>query len=82
MTENKRSVRKATTTRRHFAAEVAAAAAAFTIVPRHVLGGKAGPAPSEKLNLGSIGVGGMQGGNDVGSVSSENIYAPVITHAA
>ncbi len=73
-------MRKATTTRRQFVAEVAAAA--FTIVPRHVLGGKAGPAPSEKLNLGSIGVGGMQGGNDVGSVSSENIYAPVITHAA
>src|SRR5208282_3151652 len=52
-----------------------ATAAAMMIVPRHVLGGKAGPAPSEKLNLGSIGVGGMQGGNDVGSVSSENIYA-------
>ncbi len=82
MTENKRSVRKATTTRRQFVAEVAAAAAAFTIVPRHVLGGKAGPAPSEKLNLDSIGVGGMQGGNDVGSASSQNIYAPVITHAA
>jgi predicted dehydrogenase len=53
----------------------AAAAAAFTIVPRHVLGGAAGPAPSEKLNLGSVGVGGMQGLGDVGSVSSENIYA-------
>jgi predicted dehydrogenase len=53
----------------------AAAAAAFMIVPRHVLGGEAGPAPSEKLNLGSIGVGGMQGFNDVRSVSSQNIYA-------
>jgi len=53
----------------------AAAAATFMIVPRHVLGGTAGPAPSEKLNLACIGVGGMQGGSDVNSVSSENIYA-------
>ncbi len=73
MTEQKKSVKKTTVTRRQFV--VGAAAAAFMIVPRHVLGGKAGPAPSEKLNLGSIGVGGMQGVNDVGSVSSENIYA-------
>ena len=73
MIEAKKSVKKTTMTRRQFVA--GAAAAALMIVPRHVLGGKAGPAPSEKLNLGSIGVGGMQGGNDVGSVSSENIYA-------
>ena len=73
MKQEKQSVKKTTTTRRQFVA--GATVAALTIVPRHVLGGKAGPAPSEKLNLGSIGVGGMQGGNDVGSVSSENIYA-------
>ncbi len=79
MKTQKTSVKKTTTTRRQFVA--GAAAAAFMIVPRHVLGagysrsGSAGPAPSEKLNLGSIGVGGMQGGNDVGSVASENIYA-------
>jgi predicted dehydrogenase len=74
MLEPKNSTKKTTGTRREFMAG-AAAAAACMIVPRHVLGGKAGPAPSEKLNLGSIGVGGMQGGSDVGSVSSENIYA-------
>ncbi|MGA2618145.1 MAG: Gfo/Idh/MocA family oxidoreductase [Thermoguttaceae bacterium] len=73
MIEQKKNVKKTTTTRRQFV--VGATAAAFMIVPRHVLGGKAGSAPSEKLNLGSIGVGGMQGANDVGSVSSENIYA-------
>jgi predicted dehydrogenase len=73
MIEQKKSVKRTTTTRRQFV--VGATAAALMIVPRHVLGGKAGPAPSEKLNLGSIGVGGMQGANDVGSVSSENIYA-------
>ncbi len=53
----------------------AAAAAAFTIVPRHVLAASGQPAPSDKLNLGCIGCGGMQGGADVRSVSSENIYA-------
>jgi len=37
----------------------AAAAAAFTIVPRHVLGGQAGPAPSEKINIAGVGIGGV-----------------------
>ena len=31
--------------------------------------------PSEKMNVACIGVGGMQGGSDVGGVSGENIYA-------
>src|ERR1044071_1108896 len=54
----------------------ATATAAFTIVAPHVLGGAAGPAPSEKANLGSIGVGGMQGFNDVRNVGkTDNIYA-------
>ncbi|MGE5297194.1 MAG: gfo/Idh/MocA family oxidoreductase, partial [Solirubrobacterales bacterium] len=61
-------------TRRDFLG-TAAACAAFTIVPRHVLAGSGQPAPSDKLNLGCVGVGGMQGGSDVNSVSSENIYA-------
>ncbi len=52
----------------------AAAAAAFTIVPRHVLGGPGRAAPSEKLNIAGIGVGG-QGGSDLRAVSSENIVA-------
>ena len=37
----------------------AAAAAAFTIVPRHVLGGPRFVAPSEKVNIGVIGAGGQ-----------------------
>jgi len=49
-------------------------AAAFTIVPQHVLGGPGRAAPSEKLNIAGIGVGG-QGGGDLGNVSSENIVA-------
>lgn len=36
-----------------------AAASAFTIVPRHVLGGAGFTAPSDKLNIAGIGVGGM-----------------------
>ena len=71
--ENKR-IRETTVTRRQVLGS-ATAAATFIIVPRHVLGGEAGPAPSDKLNLGSVGVGGMQGAGDVGSVSSQNIYA-------
>ena len=53
---------------------VAAATAGFAVVPRHVLGGRGRPAPSEKLNVACIGVGGM-GGSDVGQMSGENIIA-------
>jgi predicted dehydrogenase len=60
-------------TRRQFLGS-AAAAAAFTIVPRHVLGGAGTIPPSEKLNIACIGIGGM-GASDVGQVSTENIVA-------
>jgi predicted dehydrogenase len=60
--------------RRDFVGSVASASAAFTIVPRHVLGGPGYTAPSDKLNIACIGVGGM-GENDVKGVSSQNIYA-------
>ncbi len=52
----------------------AAVAAAFTFVPRHVLGGRRFISPSGKLNVACIGVGGM-GGSDVSQVSTENIVA-------
>jgi len=42
----------------------AAAAAAFTVVPRHVLGGTGNAPPSERLNIAGVGVGGM-GQNNV-----------------
>jgi len=61
--------------RRQFMTAGAAAAAAFTIVPRHVLGGEGQTPPSSKLNVAGIGVGGM-GSGDIRSVaSSENIVA-------
>ncbi|MBL7154836.1 MAG: Gfo/Idh/MocA family oxidoreductase [Phycisphaerae bacterium] len=52
----------------------AAATAAFTIVPRHVLGGRGQTAPSEKLNIASVGAGGRASG-DIDAVSSQNIVA-------
>ena len=59
--------------RRKFMGDVAAGMS-FTIVPRHVLG-RGFTAPSDKLNIACIGVGGM-GANDVRGVGkTENIYA-------
>jgi len=60
-------------TRRQFVG-TGAAFAALSIVPRHVVAQSGQAAPSDKLNIGSVGVGGMQGAGDVGGVSSENIY--------
>jgi predicted dehydrogenase len=45
--------------RRDFIGGATAAAMAFTIVPRHVLGGPAYIPPSEKLNVAGVGIGGM-----------------------
>jgi predicted dehydrogenase len=50
---------KQTATRRQFIATTSAAAAAFTIVPRHVLGGQRFVAPSDKVNVAIIGAGGQ-----------------------
>jgi predicted dehydrogenase len=48
----------ATISRRRFVQQTAAVAA-FTIVPRRVLGGQASPAPSEKINIAGVGIGGV-----------------------
>lgn len=60
--------------RRRFMSEAAAASAAFTIVPRHVLGGPGYKRPSDTLNIGIIGAGGRGSANRRGA-SSENIVA-------
>ena len=52
----------------------AAAVAAFTIVPRHVLGGAGYVPPSEKLNIAGIGIGG-RGEGDLDECRSENVVA-------
>ncbi len=60
--------------RRKFISTGAAATAAFTIVPRHVLGGKGIVPPSDKLNIAAIGAGG-KGHSDIKAASTENIVA-------
>ena len=52
----------------------AAAAFAFTFVPKHVLGGEESASANNKLNIAGIGVGG-RGSADIRGVSSENIVA-------
>ena len=61
--------------RRNFVINTAAAVAAFTIVPRHVLGGPGYQAPSDTLNIAGIGVGGMGRNNVRSCAQTENIYA-------
>lgn len=51
-----------------------AVASAFMLVPRHVLGGPAYVAPSDKINIAAVGVGG-KGRSDIRAVAHENIYA-------
>lgn len=62
--------------RKRFLGQAAVAGAGFMIVPRHVLGGKGYTAPSDKLNIASIGIGGM-GRNNTRNLAElgENIYA-------
>ncbi|MFC1652668.1 Gfo/Idh/MocA family protein [Planctomycetota bacterium] len=60
-------------TRRTFLAK-SVAVSAFTIVPRHVLGGPGQVAPSEKLNIAGVGVGG-KGFSDLESVQA---YANIV----
>jgi predicted dehydrogenase len=77
MTTNQR------TNRRRFLAGTAAATA-FTVVPRHVLGQPGQPSANNKLNIAGVGVGGM-GSGDVRRVPTENIVAicdPDAGHAA
>src|SRR6187399_219718 len=59
--------------RRTFVSKVAATGAGIAIVPRHVLG-RGFTAPSDKLNIAAVGVGG-QGRSDLINLASENIVA-------
>lgn len=64
---------KPAATRRKFIVDSAAAAAAFSILPRHVFGRGFVP-PSDTLNIASVGIGGMGRGNLI-NVASQNIVA-------
>src|SRR5438105_11115909 len=52
-----RDPKRPTVSRREFLGAAGATAAAFTIVPRHVLGGPGQIPPSAKINVAFIGVG-------------------------
>src|SRR3954471_11836465 len=60
--------------RRDFMRGAAAAAAAFTIVPRSVLGGSRHIAPSDRVNIATVGCGGM-GRQNLAALSSQNLVA-------
>jgi len=62
---------KRTLSRRTFLGGVGATAAAFTIVPRHVLGAGGGTPPSETLNIAFVGVGG-RGRDNLKETSDED----------
>ncbi|NQW05306.1 MAG: Gfo/Idh/MocA family oxidoreductase [Acidobacteria bacterium] len=60
-------------TRRDFVQQAFAGGAAFSIVPRHVLG-RGYQAPSDVLNIAIVGVGGM-GSSNTAAVMSQNVVA-------
>ena len=62
-----------TVSRRHFVTTAAGAAAALTIVPRHVLG-RGFQAPSDLVNVAAVGIHGM-GAVNTRAVMSQNIVA-------
>jgi predicted dehydrogenase len=64
-----------TLSRRKFVGQAGVATAAFTIVPRNVLGGKGYQAPSDIVNVAGIGVG-AQGGGDIQQVCTPDV--PVV----
>src|SRR6266850_6263296 len=68
---------KSHSTRRDFLATGVAAALSFDMVPRRVIGGQVQTSPSDKLNIGCIGIGGQGGGvtRDLASFSNANIAA-------
>jgi len=62
-------------TRRGFIGTSAAAVAGFTIIPRHAVSGLGHRAPSDKLNISCVGIGGMGRSNLVNVAKTENIVA-------
>lgn len=65
---------KNTMSRRNFIGNVTTAAAGFTIVPSYVVSGLGHIAPSDKLNIAGIGIGGM-GHSNLNNLKSQNIVA-------
>ena len=59
--------------RRKFITNVSLATAGITILPSHVIGGLGHLAPSDRLNIAGIGVGGV-GGTNINNCSSQNSF--------
>jgi len=70
--ENLNSKDRKNLTRRNFLGTTAAAAAAFTVIPRSVMGGKGYTAPSDMINVAGIGVG-SQGGGDIQQIATPDV---------
>ncbi len=70
------SIMKNKVSRRTFIGTTATAAAAFTVIPNHAMGSALGhKAPSDKLNVAAVGIGGMGASNLRGLRDEENIVA-------
>ena len=63
MNEKTKSQKGKSLSRRNFIGTFGAATAVFTVIPRHVLGGRGYSAPSDMLNIAGIGVGGRGASN-------------------
>ena len=74
MEKNKKSKGATPFSRRTFIATTATAAAGLTIVPSKVVSGLGYTAPSDKLNIAGVGIGG-RGGGVIKELKSENIVA-------
>jgi predicted dehydrogenase len=72
MYEKLKSQTKKGLSRRSFVGKVSTAAAAFTIIPRHALGGTGYSAPSDMLNIAAIGAGG-RGLSNIRAISDPDV---------
>jgi predicted dehydrogenase len=70
--QSKRNLKGNNLSRRNFLGTATAAAAAFTIIPRHVMGGKGYTAPSDTVNVAGIGIG-SQGGGDIQQIATPDV---------
>jgi len=74
MKKTEKSVTGQKVSRRKFVATSAAAAAGLTILPSGIISAKGRTAPSDKLNIAGIGIGGV-GNSNINRVNSQNIVA-------
>ena len=69
-----KNLKETSLSRRKFVGMAATGAAALHIVPSYAVGGLGHKAPSDKLNIAAVGVGGI-GRRDLGMITGQNIVA-------